>query len=543
MQGIALSLAYCLLLCFSSYAAFASAPAEETAGQQNQKRDEQQQRKPQVSTTRHVLTTETVEVGYTAEAGELIVSVDGGRSQGRFFYVYYRTSNDREEQRPLSFVFNGGPGAASVWLHLGGLGPRIIALNRDGTLPAPPVRLMDNEATWLRFTDLVFIDPIGTGYSRSLEESGSPFWGLNEDVRSVGEFIRLFLTEKQRWLSPLFLVGESYGTTRAAALSDFVLQRYGIWLNGIVLVSPVLDYSTIAYDTSMNLPYALVLPSLAATSAYYRRMREPGRSAADELLTQAQNYALSDYLTGLNQGSSLSAEDREELFERVSFFSGLPLEVVKQVGGRVSVRIFVREFFRDQGLVLGRMDTTIRGIDPAPESPFAYQDPSLVPLFGPFSSAAHAYIRSELRYVSDSPYEFLSDEVGAGWDWSGVLRQRGRGQGYVDVTGDLKSAMSRNPSLKVLVASGYYDLATPYFAVLHTLRQMGLDERIRSNIVFRPYHAGHMIYLHADARQALFDDTIAFFEQVLTQSRLGLKPLPDPMRASSFPPRNHGLLH
>jgi carboxypeptidase C (cathepsin A) len=506
-----------LVLSYSFSAMGGESTGENPQGQQHRNVKEQERTEPQISTTRHVLTTAGGELHYTAEAGELIVSLDDEKSEGRFFYVYYRADGGTGP-RPLTFAFNGGPGAASVWLHLGGLGPRIIALNQDGSLPPPPVRLAENELTWLRFTDLVFIDPIGTGYSRSAEKGGNPFWGVNEDMRSVGEFIRLFLTVKQSWLAPLVLVGESYGSIRAGALSDFLLQRYGVWLSGIILVSPVLDFSTIAYGSSLNLPYALVLPTYAATAAHYGRIGGNGSPTRGDLLRQAQAFALSDYLTGLNLGSSLDGQERKEMFERVSFFSGLSLDVVERAGGRVPVRTFVREFFRSRGVVLGRMDTTISGIDPLPESPIAYQDPSLVPLFGPFSSAAHAYLRGDLRYISEVPYEYLSDAVGAGWDWCGVLRERGMGQGYVDVSGDLKTAMSRNPSLKVLVASGYFDLATPYFAVWHTLRQMRLDERIRSNLIVRSYPAGHMMYLHEDVRRTLFEDALEFYRQTLTGS-------------------------
>jgi carboxypeptidase C (cathepsin A) len=512
--ALVLSIAFCSL---SGMAVAAENGGAEPAPQQRPAEVPTRQAGPQVSTTRHQLETPAGVLRYMAEAGELTVTVavDGGEHQGRIFYVYYRAEEGREGGRPLSFVFNGGPGAASVWLHLGALGPKIIAMNPDGTLPPPPVELRTNELSWLRFTDLVFIDPIGTGYSRGLQNDGRPFWGVNEDLRSVGEFIRLFLTMKQRWLNPLFLVGESYGTVRAAALSDFLLQRYGVWLNGLVLVSPILDFATVAYGSSLNLPFALALPSYAATSAHFGRIDAQGGTLGGDLLARVEAFALSEYLTGLNLGSSLQAHERRELFERVSSYSGLPVEVVEQVNGRISVRTFAREFLREEGLVLGRMDATIRGIDHAPEDPLAYEDPSLVPLFGPFSSGAHAYIAGELKYESELFYEFLNQRVGAAWEWSGGIRGWRAGQGYVDVSADLKTALSRNPSLRVLLACGYFDLATPYFAILHTIRQMELDERIRGNVVFRTYHAGHMMYLHENARTALYGDAAEFYSRSL----------------------------
>jgi carboxypeptidase C (cathepsin A) len=500
----------CVTMAFLLYAAvvpdsWQALAAEQPAEQQQAKGPAV--REPQIAASRHSLDTIAGRLDYTAEAGELILPAEGGQNQARFFYIHYRLNGARKGERPLSFVFNGGPGAASVWLHMGGLGPRIISLHPDGTLPPPPVRLRDNELTWLAFTDLVFVDPVGTGYSRGLGES-RPFWGVREDIQSVGEFIRLFLTVKERWQSPLFLVGASYGTTRAAGLAGYLPERYGIWLSGLVLVSPVLDYSTIAYGSSLDLPYALVLPTYAATAAYYGRL---GGSGTDRnaLLARVQEYAQSAYLIGLTLGDDLAGDDRREMYRQVSAFTGLPEEAVERHKGRIPVSAYVREMFRRDGLVIGRMDTTVRSIDPSPQSPFAHHDPSLVPLFGPFSSAAHAYIRGELGYLSDLPYEFLSDEVNAGWNWSTLGRDRG--QGYVDVTGELVRSMSLNPYLRVFAACGRYDLATPYFAFLHSLRQMGLAEGMRENAIYRVYEAGHMPYLHEGSRRALFGDVAAFY--------------------------------
>jgi carboxypeptidase C (cathepsin A) len=499
-------MAMTLLLC----TAIVPGPRQPLAAEQPEKQQQAPrppEGEPQIATTRHSLNTVAGRMEYDAEAGELILPTEGGKNQARFFYIQYKLDGSRQGERPLSFVFNGGPGAASVWLHMGGLGPRIISLNPDGTLPSPPVRLRDNELTWLAFTDLVFVDPVGTGYSRSQGES-RPFWGVREDIQSVGEFIRLFLTVQQRWQSPLFLVGASYGTTRAAGLAGYLPERYGIWLSGLVLVSPVLDYATIAFGSSLDLPYALVLPTYAATAAYYGRL---GGSGTDRnaLLATVQEYAQSTYLVGLTLGEDLAEDQRIEMYRQVSAFAGLPAEVVKRHKGRIPVSAYVREMFRQEGLVIGRMDTTVRSIDPSPLSPFAHHDPSLVPLFGPFSSAAHAYIRGELGYLSDLPYEFLSDEVNAGWNWSTFGRDRG--QGYVDVTGELGRSMSLNPYLRVFAACGRYDLATPYFAFLHSMRQMGLREGLRGNVVSRVYEAGHMPYLHEGSRRALYDDVAAFY--------------------------------
>ena len=470
-----------------------------------------------VSTTRHTLDSDGRELAYTAKAGELVLEVEhkDKKLKGRFFFIAYHQEGADRARRPVTFAFNGGPGASSVWLHLGGLGPKIIQLNEDGTPLPPPAGLVPNPLTWLAFTDLVFVDPVGTGYSRSLSgKEETSFWGVEQDVASVAEFIRLYLTLEGRWLSPKLLVGESYGTTRAAALADYLDRTFGIRLNGLVLISPALDYATLALDGSLNLPYALFLPSFAAAKIFHGQGNPP---RWDPLLEPVERFALADYLTALHQGDRLPPYDRQALVDEVSAATGLSPQLVARNDLRIPFRDFAKQLLSDRERIVGRMDASITGIDPDPGRPHAYFDPSLDPLFGPFSSTVNHYIRLELGYQQTSPFEFLNDKVSRSWDWSSAVHGGRKGQGYVNAADDLAAAMTKNPHLKVLVAGGLFDLATPYFATEHTLSQMGLDKELEANLAVRRYRAGHMIYLKEQARSALYEDVAAFYEVAVPQ--------------------------
>ncbi|MFP4317314.1 MAG: S10 family peptidase [Desulfovibrionales bacterium] len=466
----------------------------------------------QLSETTHVLDLPEGSLEYTAQAGEMLVQTDKTGEKAKFFFVAYQKSGEERENRPITFAFNGGPGAGSVWLHLGGLGPKIIEFNPDGTPPPPPATLSTNPLTWLSFTDLVFIDPVGTGFSTSLSE-GKPFWEVQEDVRSVGEFIRLFLTTRERWRSPKFLVGESYGSTRAAALSDHLEQTFGIRLNGIVLISPVLDFSTVVFDGSQNLPYVLALPTYAATAAYHGRAGQEDVPFAD-VVAEAEAYALTGYLLALHHGAGPPAQQKE-FVRKTAELTGLPEDVVARQDGRIGSYTFVTNFFKDQNRFMGIMDTTVLGVDPDPADDRDYYDPSLRPLFGPFSSTINAYVREELGFETTAYYEILNTQVNRSWDWSSSLQRSPYGQGYINHADDLKRAMAINPHLNVFLAGGYFDLATPYFATRYTISRMNLDEALGANLHERVYPAGHMIYLHAESRKNLFLDVRNFYREAL----------------------------
>jgi carboxypeptidase C (cathepsin A) len=378
-------------------------------------RCENEEKKERSSETTHSITVAGKRIEYRAVAGDLIIEQGNNDGRGRIFYVAYETLQKKKEQRPLTFVFNGGPGAASVWLHLGGLGPKRIRLMDAGTASDPPVRYVDNPGTWLVFTDLVFVDPVGTGFSRSdpgEEKSKDLFYGVKEDIESVAEFIRLYLSKTGRWVSPMFLVGESYGTTRAAGLTQYLHQRYGIDLNGVVLVSPILDYDTILFHPSNDLPYALFLPTYAATAWYHGKIPGGlGPEAMRKIVEEAKHYALNEYISLLARGDDLTLEERTGLKERLHMYTGLPVDFIEERHFRIKETDFLRYLLKDRKEVLGRMDTTVTGVLLDPSSPYPGYDPSFDPLFGPFSSAMNAYVRDDLHFESDLFYEFLNMEV------------------------------------------------------------------------------------------------------------------------------------
>lgn len=467
------------------------------------------------SQTSHTITIGSEKFKYSAVAGELVVKQKNKDAKGRLFYVAYQLKGEDPSQRPITFGFNGGPGSSSVWLHMGALGPKRIKLTEDGKTLPPPVQFDENPYSWLVFTDLVFVDPIGTGFSRSIpddKEAKKKFHGVKQDMESVAEFIRLYITRNNRWTSPKFLAGESYGTTRVTGLTRYLHQRYGIDLNGVVLISPVLDYDTILFHPTNDLPYILFLPTYTATAWYHQSLSDPlQKKELDDLLREVESFCLNTYIPSLAKGEKLDEEGRKRLVEKLASYTGLSKDRIKTNNHRINWIAFTKHLLGDRRKLVGRMDTTIIGIRPDPTHPYPKYDPSLDPLFGPFSSAVNGYIRNELKYESDLVYEFLNDEINNAWDWSSGLI---KGQGYVDVSQDLRDALAVNQDLKVFIASGYYDLATPYFATEYTINHMWLEKQ-RSNISMNYYKSGHMIYTHLDEHKRLFQDVLSFYQEAL----------------------------
>jgi len=469
--------------------------------------------------TRHELVVEGNRLQYKATAGKM--AVPRGEAEGEVFYVAYQLEGDTDPRRPVTFAFNGGPGASAVWLHMGALGPARVDLGASGELPHPPVGYVPNPDTWLRFTDLVFVDPVGTGFSRSREEqSGASgdtkqpkdnqdkqFWGVEQDVEYMADFIRMYLSRNERWQSPLFLVGESYGTTRAAALSMELLESEGVALSGLVLVSPVLDFNTLMAGES-NLPYGLFLPSYAATARLHGKGFE-GEQELHKALRDVEEYVGRDYLPALFLGDALESGARKELYSRVHSLTGMPEDIVRRHFGRIPASVFFKHLLQDERLLVGRMDGSATAVDPEPWSAYPSFDPSLEGVLPAFASSFNAYVRQDLGYQSDLPYEILNPEVERNWDWSSGLQGR---MGYVITSDDVRKAMSMNPRMHVWLVTGYYDLATPYFASLYTVRQMELAPSLRENLRFDVYHGGHMLYTHARAREALVKDAADFYD-------------------------------
>ncbi len=461
------------------------------------------------SITDHHIVIDHKKLHYQAKAAEMIIELGDRKAKGRIFYVAYTMKNASQKDRPLTFAFNGGPGAASVWLHMGGLGPKRVVLNKDGTVPPPPGDYTTNPQTWLAFTDLVFVDPIGTGFSRAEpdeKEDDKAFMGVKQDVASIGEFIRMYLSRHHRWLSPLYLVGESYGSTRAAALTLHLWQDAGIALKGVVLISPVLSFNTIFSDTVNDLPYLMFLPTYAAISRFHQDVQSR-KSENMSILAEAEAFCFKSYPAYLVQGSYIAKEDRDILERNLMRFTGLSKSLIVDHHYRIPSTLFSKNLLKKEGKIVGRMDGTITGVDPDPDIAYPTYDPSLDNLFGLFSSTVNAYLRQDLKYDSDAKYEFLNPFVNKNWDWSSGLKSQ---QGFVDVSKSLRKAIAVNDAMKVFIACGLFDQATPYFAAKHTVSHMWLGSQ-KNAVEIHTYAAGHMIFTHLDALIEMTSDVRKFY--------------------------------
>lgn len=461
---------------------------------------------PPDSVTEHMLPGEPA-FAYKATAGTLPLRDGKGEIKAELFYVAYAAEPMRVE-RPLTFVFNGGPGAASAFLNLGALGPRIIAFGQGGELPPPPPRLVDNPDTWLRVSDLVFVDPVGTGFSRTAEsgdEAGKAYWGVNQDADAMATFIQRYIARFGRALSPKFLVGESYGGFRAALLAERLQTRSGIAPNGLVLVSPVLEFALIGGGDYQALPWAIRLPSLAAASAIAEGITG---DALAERMKDAEAFALGDYLVFLAAGSA--AESRAPaIYGQVAQLTGLPLAMVARQRGRIDTELFIKERGRDRGALLSRYDAALGGPDPDPASPLPHgPDPVLDGSIAPWTSAFTAYVRDELGYKPDFAYELLNRSVGQNWDWGKRRREQA---GVLD---ELTRALALNPRMRVLVVHGAADLVTPYLASSYLVRQMP-NLAGAAPVALAVYPGGHMAYMRPETRRRFAEDAAALYRGAL----------------------------
>jgi carboxypeptidase C (cathepsin A) len=478
------------------------------------------------TTTHHVLEIGNQHLVYTATAGTLPIPDEPRAPQAKMFYVDYTMPEVDATQRPIAFVVNGGPGAAAVYLHLGALGPQRLVFNADGTLPPAPARLTENPFTWLTFTDLVFIDPIGTGYSRSVPQDDGKdhpktFWGIEEDLKALTAFIQLYLTRHNRWLSPKFLVGESYGGFRVATLSERLAADARIAINGVVLISPALEFSLLAEDPYRLLPWILPLPAYAAVAQFHHNASLPPHTDTDSATVHetVERFSLTEVLPGLAQGDTLEAPQAQELYTRIAHTIGLPSDLVERQRGRIAPRIFAKALLHDTQRLVSLYDGTITATDPNPGRPVHVgQDPYLASLTAAFTAAFHSYARDVLHFATDVPYHALNPQVSKAWDWrSGVDAP----QGFAGAANTLKSALTQHPGLQVLIAHGYYDLVTPYFSSVFAVHQMALDAVTRSHLVLRLYAGGHMFYTHAAAHEQFARDAQVFFHSALPPAAKG----------------------
>lgn len=466
-----------------------------------------------LSVTHHSVTINSEEIRYTATTGTLVlkeeVDKEGEKAKASVFFIAYtRDDVENMSERPITFSFNGGPGSSSVWLHLGMLGPRCVTPDDDGELPHPPYQLKNNECSILDKTDLVFIDPVSTGFSRAVPgEEAKQFHGFKKDIESVGDFILLYLGRYKRWGSPKFLIGESYGTTRASGLSGYLQERHGTYLNGIMLVSVVLNFQTIRFAPGNDLPYILYLPTYAATALYHGKLEADVQ--LESFMDEVRAFAMGDYTTALMQGSALPADQRANITQQLAKYTGLTPEYIEQTDLRINIMRFCKELLRDEGRTVGRFDSRYKGIDrDAAGETFEY-DPSSAVVQGAYTAMLNYYVRDELEFASDLPYEILSRRVHP-WDYGDHQNE------YVNVADTLRKAMTTNPALKVFVANGYYDLATPFLASEYTFTHLGLDKSLQDNISMAYYQAGHMMYIDQGELQKMKRDLDAYLDSVLS---------------------------
>lgn len=457
--------------------------------------------------THHSVTIGGVEVDYTATAGTLTLAEEDGEEKADvFFMAYTRDGVADTGARPLTFSFNGGPGSSSVWLHLGVFGPKRVPMPDDASTAPPPYRLMPNEHSLLDLTDLVFIDPVTTGYSRAADgEDDRQFHGVTEDIEAVAEFIRLYTTRFVRWNSPKFLAGESYGTTRAAGLAGHLQGEHGMFLNGLVLVSSILNFQTARFDPGNDLPYPLFLPTYTATAWYHGRLAPDLQADLRETLSEVETFARGEYTHALAKGSLLTDVERRRIADQLARYTGTSVDWVERTNLRIKIHEFCKELRRDERLTVGRLDSRYVGYDSDAAGDRIESDPSYAAIQGPYTATLNHYVRSELGYESDLPYEILTSRV---WPWNFGSRN-----GYVNVGETLRQAMSRNTHLKVFVANGYYDLATPYFATEYTFEHLGLEPALQDNVSMGYYESGHMMYIHGPSLVELRGDLVEFYAE------------------------------
>jgi carboxypeptidase C (cathepsin A) len=485
--------------------------ADETTKEDAKKVDEGKDKKRKLLgiepiETHHELVRGKRSLKYVARAGVIPLKDEFGETEAEIFFTAYELDGVKDRSsRPLTFAFNGGPGSSSIWLHMGALGPKRVRMEKEGWMPKPPFRYEDNADTWLDQTDLVFIDPVGTGFSRAAkEELDKKYWGFKGDIESVGEFIRLYLSRYERWTSPLFLAGESYGTTRAAGLAGYLVDR-GITFNGIILISTVLDLSAIRFVRANDLPYQLFVPTYTATAWYHKRLAAPlQKKRLSSLMAEVKAWSEGELTLALMKGDRLSEAERKAVAKKLGDYTGLDPEYVLGTNLRVEIFRFCKELLREERRSVGRIDSRFKGIEALAVTENPEFDPSMLAIIPPYTAALNQYVRAELGIKTDLDYEAMSGKVNEKWEW---------GNGALPATGEeLRTAMAKNPYMKVLVGQGYYDLATPLFATEYMISHMNIDPALRANVEIAYYEAGHMFYLDVDSLVAFKADVDRFIK-------------------------------
>ena len=461
--------------------------------------------------THHQLTADGKLLKYTAATGRLPIKRGDGKIEAEMFFVAYTLDGQDSGKRPLTFAFNGGPGSATIWLHMGALGPRRVALLPDGLLPPAPYRIADNPSTLLANSDVVLVDAISTGFSRAANlELSKKFLGVKGDIDAFSEFIRLYLTRYERWSSPLFLFGESYGTTRAAGIAGNLADQ-GISFNGITLLSTALSFQTLEDTKSNDQPYILLIPSFTMIAGYHKKLPPDLMQDMDKARQESVQWAATEYTQALAKGDTITAGERQKVIEQMARYTGLSQEVLDQANLRVDVPKFTHYLLLDQKLRVGRLDGRFTGVDPEGLLETHEFDPTASAIVPPYTSVFNNYLRNDLGYKVDMPYKVFAWEEPAfqKWDWGEAIK------GFPNTAPGLRAALAKNPYLKVLVMEGYYDLATPYLAANYSIDHLNLGPQLRKNIGFDTYEAGHMVYVDNTSHAKMTRDLGEFMGKCL----------------------------
>jgi carboxypeptidase C (cathepsin A) len=471
-----------------------AANADEAQKRQRELVDRLLQQSP-VSRDARVALADGRTLDYTVQAGYLPTHAEGiagshAEPECAIFHVAYTLKGAQAQERPVCFAFNGGPGSSSLWLQFGALGPKRVRIEDDGTMPKPPYAVEDNPLTWLQWFDIVFIDPPHTGYSvAASDEVRKKVLSVDGDVAALTEVMRAWLARHKRWNSPVLIAGESYGTTRAAAMADR-MHNEGVPISGVILISCAMDLQTLVFAPGNDLPYALFLPALACVSQYHGKLKGAAAESPSAARAAAEDFVHAEYLRALHLGARLSTDERTRIARRVAALTGLPQALVEEKNLRISDQTYFFELLRDQGRMVGRLEARVTGPMAASRTRDWEFDPGIEALVGPYATAAQGYF-AELGLPMDRRYEILSMDVHKQWNWN---RGEAKGNGFASTSADLGRALRRNPHLRVFVASGHYDLGTPYSASDYSLAQLDITPEVRQRVTHHYYDAGHMMY-------------------------------------------------
>ncbi len=474
--------------------------------------------KEESSVTDHTIRIGDQTINYKATASTTLLKDEKGEPTALMYSTAYTRSDVKDlSQRPIAFIYNGGPGSASVWLHMGAFGPRrVVTENAMATAPAP-YKVVDNTESLLDKADLVFIDPVGTGFSVAAGKAqGKDFWGVDSDVRSLAQFITTYVSRNNRWNSPKFLIGESYGTFRSVALGNYLQSTDGMYINGIVLISSVLDVGTLSFSPGDDRPYMFYLPTYAATAWYYKLLK----NRPDDLVAfvaSARQFASTEYAAALMKGSKLTVPEQTDIAKKLSDFTGLSEDYLIKADLRVSLPQFNAEILRSRGLTIGRYDARYSGPTYDLLTEGAEFDPSFTAVVSAFTAAFNGYVREDLKFGQDKTYKVLPNEPGQAWDWKHNSAGGNFFPGAPTVEGDLIRELIDNPHLQIQIENGYFDMATPFFATEYTVDHALLPLNVQDRVQLKYYDSGHMIYLHNEDRVKLKSNIGSFIDNAAKQ--------------------------